>query len=96
MTSHTGTICDVTLCLSRQELEEFEERTREETQKLVSMVTELQAENRRMHERREAERNGDTADQTGMPRRGEAGGGMCVQVCVCVMCMYVRASIYDR
>ena len=58
------------LCESRdlcchQELEEFEERTREETQKLVTMVTELQSENRRMQERREAERNGDAAGQTG-------------------------------
>ncbi|KAF0314321.1 RILP-like [Amphibalanus amphitrite] len=48
-----------------KELEEFEERTREETQKLVSMVTELQTENRRMLERREAERNGDASGQTG-------------------------------
>ncbi|XP_037088951.1 RILP-like protein homolog isoform X2 [Pollicipes pollicipes] len=47
-----------------KELEEFEERTREETQKLVTMVTDLQTENRRMVERREAERNGDAPEQT--------------------------------
>ena len=77
----SGSGGDMTSFVCRQDLEEFEERTREETQQLVSMVTELQAESRRLQERREAERNGHSADQTGTPpgpqallRAGSAAG----------------------